>query len=512
MARAVQIVESGLPQGLTRNGVELRASGTIGKAEHLQVDMPFQHQRVDAPLLVSQRTEGNGAGNVCRAVLILGAAVDEQQSPWLQGRIGRWRRLIVDNGAMGLIARNGVERQAAIQWLLTAQLFQFPADADLRLTTSLDSRFQPAQPFHQCNAVLQHRMAQALLLSIVLDGFHRWHGRWLTDDDVGPDLACQQLADLIGVNEYAPFAPLLQGFAGLFVWLDGDVQVGQVVPDGRRHFPLVDKQRCRATAYQQMADEYRAAMYVAAAQVQRPGYIVQTAHQHTVGMPGQQGLADARQFPLRRFACKFYGLKFKGVHGHGRTVSPDTLQDVKIGTKCQSTRLAKRLPQLRDGCYGVRIAVGTHLLAVAVGQLLAQPLGNGRRTLHLEFHQLVFGTLQLLLGSNKVTRVCPEGSALKGDDSRSGRTVEATNPLAALPTVGHIFTIMRVAGIEDVSPQMFAAQFLAHQFHSFTNFQTNHTYQNYLFAILNSPFSISPQRTQSASRCGTYRPRCPVRC
>ena len=87
--------------------------------------MTFQHQGVDASLLIGERTEGDGARDICRAILILCATVEQQQTLSFQRnvRLGRW--LVVDDGPMLLIGRDGVEGDILEQRLLTSKGLEF---------------------------------------------------------------------------------------------------------------------------------------------------------------------------------------------------------------------------------------------------------------------------------------------------------------------------------------------------------------------------------------------------
>ena len=131
--------------------------------------MTFQHEGVDATLFVGDWSEGNGARDVRRAVHILCSAIEQQQTFRFQRNVRLWRRLVMHDGAMSLIARNGVERKALIQGLLGTQGSEFLVDAHLRLTTSLNGRLQPFQEPHHCNAVLQHRRPETRNLRLVLN-------------------------------------------------------------------------------------------------------------------------------------------------------------------------------------------------------------------------------------------------------------------------------------------------------------------------------------------------------
>ena len=156
-----------------------------------------------------------------------------------------------------------------------------------------------------------------------------------------------------------------------------------------------------------MTDEDGTAVDIGASQVQRPGNIIKVAHQHTVGMNLAQSLADAGQLVACRLTSQFDGLQHDGIQRHRRTVFPDALQHIEIGAECQTALTAQLVLQLTDGGSSMCGTIETYLLAVGIGQFLAQPFGNGGRTVNFQFHQLVFRASQLLPGSNEIARVGP---------------------------------------------------------------------------------------------------------
>ena len=80
MPRAVQIIQSFTPKRLTSQDINLRTTGTSRELAAFNLDMPFQHQCIDTPLLFCKRPEGDGTGDVGGAVLILGTAIQQQES------------------------------------------------------------------------------------------------------------------------------------------------------------------------------------------------------------------------------------------------------------------------------------------------------------------------------------------------------------------------------------------------------------------------------------------------
>ena len=93
--------------------------------------------------------------------------------------------------------------------------------------------------------------------------------------------------------------------------------------------------------------------------------------------------------------------------------------------------------------------VDAHLLVVSVLSLRTYPFRNARRALHALTHQRELGAVKLFLGSEEVARVGPQRCAMKRHHRRSGTSVEARNPLSALPSLGNIFAHVWVGTGED---------------------------------------------------------------
>ena len=115
--------------------------------------------------------------------------------------------------------------------------------------------------------------------------------------------------------------------------------------------------------------------------------------------------------------------------------------------------------QLLNGVGRAVHAEESHLFVALVGQLLAEPFGNGGRALYPLAHQLVVGALQLLGSSYEIARVRPKRRSMERHYCRSCRAVETTDPLAALPVVGRVFTIVRVGAGKDECTEVFASHF-----------------------------------------------------
>ena len=76
--------------------------------------MAFEHQGVDSFLLLSKWAECDGASDIGGAIKVLGSAIKQQEAFGLKWDICIWRSLVVNDGAMSLITRDGIKRDIAI--------------------------------------------------------------------------------------------------------------------------------------------------------------------------------------------------------------------------------------------------------------------------------------------------------------------------------------------------------------------------------------------------------------
>ena len=173
MTGAMKIIHTLAPHSLTPQGINLRTTGTIRKLAQLQLDMALQNQSIDLALLICQRTERNSTRDIGGAILILGAAVKQQEATWFYHRVCLRRRLVVHNSSVRTITGDGVEADILEQRLGSTQGCQFAVDAHLCLTARNHSGLEPFQKFNHRYAIAQHGLAEACYLGSVL---HRLHG------------------------------------------------------------------------------------------------------------------------------------------------------------------------------------------------------------------------------------------------------------------------------------------------------------------------------------------------
>ena len=176
MARAVQIVEPFAPQRLASQGIKLRSAHTFGETGQFQLNMTFQHQCVDALLLLGQRTKGYGSRDIRGAVLILSTAVDEHKSAGFNRNISLRRGLIVHDCTVMFVTHDGIKGETAIERLCFSQTCQLLFQRDFGLIPFLNGRNKPLQKPHHGHAITQHGVAKALDFAFVLHGFHHRNG------------------------------------------------------------------------------------------------------------------------------------------------------------------------------------------------------------------------------------------------------------------------------------------------------------------------------------------------
>ena len=171
-----------------------------------------------------------------------------------------------------------------------------------------------------------------------------------------------------------------------------------------------------------------------------------------------QGLTDTGNFHARSLTSISQRVFFNRIHGNQWAVLPYLRQRVEVGTKCNTTLFPKISNQFPDAIGGIHHTVDADLHSSTT--LLANPLCNGRRTLHFLFHQLEFRILQLICCSQEITGVSPKGSRRQSHHCRACRAVKTRNKLAPFPMIRHIFTLMRISTWKDEGRKMFTTHHL----------------------------------------------------
>ena len=177
VTRAMAEVVAFLPQGTARCQVELRARRTGGEDKACQRDVGLEHEGVDVALFGRGGPQGEGAGDVGGAVLILCSAIEQEESFGSKRAIGFGCGFVMNDGAVVGIAGDGVEANVAEEGLLGAERGEQAVDPDFGHASGLNGGAKAAQEAHQGYSVAQHGAAEAGHFGLVLHGLHRGDGR-----------------------------------------------------------------------------------------------------------------------------------------------------------------------------------------------------------------------------------------------------------------------------------------------------------------------------------------------
>ena len=100
VAGAVIEIEAGLPEELPRQRVELRAGGAVRKHRARDRDMALEHEGEVPAHLGGRRADGDGAGDVGGAVVVLGAGIDQEQFVRRDAAVAVARDAVMHDGAV----------------------------------------------------------------------------------------------------------------------------------------------------------------------------------------------------------------------------------------------------------------------------------------------------------------------------------------------------------------------------------------------------------------------------
>ena len=176
----------------------------------------------------------------------------------------------------------------------------------------------------------------------------------------------------------------------------------QVADDVGRHFTPVDVECSPLTVDEQIADDDGIAVNIIATKVERPGDVIERGHQHAVSMLLPQGTTHPLQFLTGRFTGIFQRQDIGRCLWHRRPSGPYLAQRIQIGAQ----RIAPITSQLGNEFAhigrGHDSPVHSNLGRGPAPYLRVYPLRDGRRTWHLQPHQLKLGVMQLLLCRNEI--------------------------------------------------------------------------------------------------------------
>ena len=143
--------------------------------------MAAQHERVDALFLFGERAEGDGAGDVGRALVVLRARVGKAETVRLHGDIRLLSGRIVDDRAVRAVGKNGLKALVEEVLPLGAQALQLFRGAHLRDGLLADCVLEPVDEARDGHAVADVGDALILLLGRVLHRLHELNGAGTVD-------------------------------------------------------------------------------------------------------------------------------------------------------------------------------------------------------------------------------------------------------------------------------------------------------------------------------------------
>ena len=124
-----------------------------------------------------RRADRHRSRDVCGAITVLGAGVDQVKLAIAQGPVGSFGDAVVDDRAVGSGAGNRVETQIAKMIVLAAECLQAVGRPHLGHLPGLDLAGKPGEETGQCDAVAQMRRPCAVKFHLVLAGL--WQQAWV---------------------------------------------------------------------------------------------------------------------------------------------------------------------------------------------------------------------------------------------------------------------------------------------------------------------------------------------
>ena len=101
MTGTMVIVEASLPEKLACEDVELNPGCPWRKDGLAERNVTFQHEREHTAMLIAGFTDDHGAGDVCGAIEILAAGIDQVEVVHLQLRRFAVHVVVVTEGTVG---------------------------------------------------------------------------------------------------------------------------------------------------------------------------------------------------------------------------------------------------------------------------------------------------------------------------------------------------------------------------------------------------------------------------
>ena len=171
MSGAMIVIQTGLPQGMACEGIELLAGGADRKAADRERDMTLENPREAVAHFAAGRAERNGARDIGGAVEILRAGIDKVELARLQG-------------AVGTSHENGI-RDGSIRGDIQAALLDPAADLPAVLYALSDAAGAPVPPGAGCARLklIARRLSESGKIELAEVGGKRWRPIRPRDDD-----------------------------------------------------------------------------------------------------------------------------------------------------------------------------------------------------------------------------------------------------------------------------------------------------------------------------------------
>jgi hypothetical protein len=231
--------------------------------------------------------------------------------------------------------------------------------------------------------------------------------------------------------------------AALAIGRERDAVGRQARGDVGRHLAVADEQPAALCVEQQVGDEDRVALHIAAAQVQQPGHVVHGRDQVVAGANAGHRRPHARQLVGAAHGGLRRQVLVDGGEWQAGAVVPGGLQQVEVGAQLDALAAQARAQRVGQR-QAQHLAVHGQRLAGLKG--LRQPvdvLRGGARG-HLLQRDAAAGELGLGLGP--VAAVGEQRGAVARDDQAADRAGEARQPLPALPALGQVLGQVGVGG------------------------------------------------------------------
>ncbi len=175
MAGAVLEIEAGLPQELPRKGIELRASGAVGKHRARNRDVATQHAGEAVAHFVGGIADRDRAGDVGGAVFILRAGIDQQEIAGRNPPVALAGDAVMHDRAVRPGPGDGRKRNILQRAGLAPKGFQRLDGVDLRQRAGWRLAVDPGEEACQRHRVALVRGPRALDFGAVLHRLQQAH-------------------------------------------------------------------------------------------------------------------------------------------------------------------------------------------------------------------------------------------------------------------------------------------------------------------------------------------------